>query len=113
MTKLVFRRLLVNKAWQALSPASNKVWAQQRLARGRPLPVLAQAHEAQRRPRAQERRRLLMPLEQMFRGRKRAYLLREQLVCPQRINLVLAPRTLLARPVESRERGRKLLAQPV
>jgi hypothetical protein len=113
VTKLVFRRLLVNKAWQALSPALNKVWVQQRLARDKPLPTWRRAHEAQRRRRAQEHRPLLMQPEQMFRVRKLACLQREQLVCPQRINLVLAQRTLPAQLVVLQEQALKHLAQPV
>ena len=34
-----YKHRLVSKVWQALSPALNKVWAQQRVVRGRRLPT--------------------------------------------------------------------------
>jgi hypothetical protein len=62
---------------------------------------------AQLRPRAPERKLLLMLPEQMFRVRKRACLLRERRVCPQPINLVPVPRMLPARLVILRAPERK------
>ena len=52
--RLVFRRWPVSKAWQALSPAFSKVWAQQLLGLVSLLPVSAQEPLAQHRPRASE-----------------------------------------------------------
>ena len=54
-----------------------------------------------------------MQPERMFRVRKLACLQREQQVCPQRINLVLAQRTLPAQLVVLQEQALKHLAQPV